>query len=60
MKNNFFYSPSTRLYVSRKPLKIDSRVKKAAERFGVFLQWDDEGRIHYVDFDDSKKILSSL
>jgi hypothetical protein len=60
MRNNFFYSPSTRLYVSRKPLKIDSRVKKAAEKFNIPLQWDDEGRIHYVDFDSSKKILASL
>lgn len=60
MKTDFFYSSSTGLYVSRKPLKIDSRVKKAAEKFGISLQWDDEGRIHYVDFDSSKKILSSL
>ncbi|MCX6823236.1 MAG: DHH family phosphoesterase [candidate division SR1 bacterium] len=60
MNSNFFYSSSTGLYVSRKPLKIDSRVKKAAEKFGITLQWDDEGRIHYVDFDSSRKILSSL
>lgn len=60
MKSDFFYSKSTELYVSRKPLKIDSRVKKAAEQAGVNLNWDDEGRISFVDFDDSRKILASL
>jgi inorganic pyrophosphatase/exopolyphosphatase len=60
MKSDFFYSKSTGLYVSRKPLKIDSRVKKAAEKAGIKLSWDDEGRINFVDFDASKKILISL
>jgi inorganic pyrophosphatase/exopolyphosphatase len=60
MKSDFFYSKSTGLYVSRKPLKIDSRVKKSAEQAGVKLSWDDEGRINFMDFDDSKKILTFL
>ncbi len=60
MKSDFFHSKTTGLYVSRKPLKIDSRVKKAAEQAGINLSWDDEGRIDFVDFDESKKILSSL
>src|SRR3989344_621405 len=60
MKSDFFYSKSTGLYVSRKPLKIDSRVKKAGEEAGVKLSWDEEGRINFVDFDDSKRILLSL
>ena len=60
MKSDFFYSKSTRLYVSRKPLKIDSRVKKASEKAGIKLSWDDEGRINFVDFDESRKILTSL
>ncbi|MBA7599198.1 manganese-dependent inorganic pyrophosphatase [subsurface metagenome] len=60
MKSDFFYSKSTGLYVSRKPLKIDSRVKKAADKVNVELTWDDEGRINFVDFDQAKKILFSL
>jgi inorganic pyrophosphatase/exopolyphosphatase len=60
MKSDFFYSKSTGLYVSRKPLKIDSRVKKASEQAGIKLSWDDEGRINFLDFDASKKILASL
>ncbi len=60
MKSDFFHSKSTGLYVSRKPLKIDSRVKKAAEKIKIKLNWDDEGRINFVNFDESKKILSSL
>jgi len=60
MKSDFFYSKSTGLYVSRKPLKIDSRVKKAAEQAEIKLNWDDEGRINFVDFNESKKVLSSL
>ena len=43
-----------------KPLKIDSRVKKAVEHENIKLSWDDEGRINFVDFDESKKILVSL
>jgi len=60
MKSDFFYSKSIKAYISRKPLKIDSRVKKAAEQAGIKLNWDDEGRINFIDFDESKRILQSL
>lgn len=60
MKSDFFYSKSIGLYVSRKPLKIDGRVKKAAEQAGIKLSWDDEGRINFVDFDSAKRLLDSL
>jgi len=60
MKTNFFYSKSTGLYVARKPLKIDSRVKKATEKFDIPLHRDDEGRINFVDFNDARKIVSAL
>ncbi len=60
MKSDFFYSKTTGLYVSRKPLKIDSRVKKATENENIELNWDDEGRINFVDFDESKRILTLL
>jgi len=60
MKNDFFYSPSTKLYVSRKPLNIDARVKEAAEKAQVTLDWDDEGRINNIDFDNTKKLMQNL
>ena len=70
-KGDFFYSKSTNLYVarktvnmglhvSRKPLMVDSRVKKAADSAGIFLDWDDEGRINYITFDDAKKLMEAL
>jgi len=60
IKSEFFYSKSTGLYVSRKPLKIDSRVKKAAEKNNIKISWNDEGRINFIDFDTAKKLIKSL
>ena len=60
MKGDFFYSESTGLYVARKPLRIDARVKDAAKKKDVKLEWDDEGRISFIDFDDSKDVLAAL
>src|SRR3990172_1131427 len=68
---DFFYSKSTGLYiarnalnvglyVSRRPLMIDARVKEAADRAGVRLDWDDEGRIEYITFNDARKLLGAL
>ncbi len=60
MKTGFFYSKSTELYIARKPLKIDSRVKKAADKSNVDMSWDDSGRINFIDFDNTKKLLANL
>ena len=60
MTSDFFYSKSTKLYVSLKPLKINSRTKKASEQNGIQMSWDDEGRINYIDFDYYVKILKAL
>ena len=60
MKSDFFYSPSTKLYIARKPLKIDSRVLRAAEKAKTKLNWNDEGRINSMNFDSCKKLLSAL
>ena len=60
MKSDFFYSKSAGLYVCTKPLKIDSRVKKAAEKNKIKMGWDDEGRINNIDFDNAKKLLKGL
>jgi inorganic pyrophosphatase/exopolyphosphatase len=60
MKSEFFYSKSAKLYISLKPLKINSRTKKASEKHSIEMSWDDEGRINYIDFDNSIKLLNSL
>ncbi len=60
MKTGFFYSKTTGLHISRTPLKIDSRVKKAAEKANLKIEWDDEGRINFIDFDTARKLLDSL
>jgi inorganic pyrophosphatase/exopolyphosphatase len=60
MKGDFFYSKTTGLYVARKPLTIDARVKEAAEKAHLNTEWDDEGRINFLDFDTAKKLLFSL
>ncbi|MBM3200157.1 hypothetical protein FJZ53_04410 [Candidatus Woesearchaeota archaeon] len=60
MKDEFFYSKSTGLYVSRNPLQMDSRVKRAAEKSGVRMSWDEGGRINFIDFDNAKKLLETL
>ncbi|MBI4918771.1 DHH family phosphoesterase [archaeon] len=60
MKTGFFYSKTTGMYISRKPLKIDSRVKIAAEKTYLKIDWDDEGRINFIDFETARKLLDSL
>lgn len=60
MQDSYFYSKSTKLYISRKPLLIDSRVKAAAKQINLNLNWTDTGWINYIDFADAKKLLSSL
>lgn len=60
MDKGFFYSKSTNLYVARGPLKIDSRVLKAAARGHINVQWDEEGRIHYLPFYYTIVLLKNL
>jgi len=60
MKSDFFYSESTGLYIARKPLKIDARTKEAAQRSGIKVDWNDEGSINGIDYDDGKKLIKSL
>lgn len=62
MKNmfDFFYSKSLNLYVSRKPLIMDSRVKKISQKYKIEMQWDEQGRINNIDFNNTKKLLLHL
>lgn len=60
MKSNFFYSKSTGLYVSRDPLAIDARVKEAADKLDINIDWNDEGIINNIDYDNAKKLILGL
>ena len=60
MQGDFFYSKSTKLFVSRKPLSIDARTKKAADKSKISLDWNDEGIINNIDFDDAKELMKNL
>lgn len=60
MKSDHFYSKSTGLYVSRGPLKVDARIKKAAENLGLDLSWNDEGKVNFIDFNQSKLLLHEI
>ncbi len=60
METGYFYSKSTGLYVAREPLKIDSRIIKAALDCGIELNWDDEGRINYISFYEGLFLLQKL
>jgi len=57
---DWFYSKSTDLYVCRKPLKIDARVKEAAEKARIKLDWNDEGIVNNIDFDDANLLMAAL
>jgi len=57
---DYFYSKSTGLYVSRKPVVIDARIKAAADRAGIQLDWDDEGRITRTTFNEARSLLTAL
>jgi inorganic pyrophosphatase/exopolyphosphatase len=58
--SDYYYSPSIRLYVARKPLTIDARVAAAAKHAQLPLEWDEEGRINFVNFDDGRRLLNAL
>lgn len=60
MESDFYYSKSTKLFVSRKPLNIDSRVKIAANKSRINLSWNEEGQINNIDFDESRLLLKTL
>ena len=60
VEGEYFYSPTIDRYVSRKPLKVDARTVKAADKLGIKLSWDDEGRINYISRDDGTSLLREL
>lgn len=58
--NEYYYSPSTNLYVKREFLTIDERVQRAAHELGIELSADHEGRINNITYNEAKQLLDSL
>ncbi len=57
---DFFFSPSTGLYVFRHPLIVDERVLKVADELGVQVQASPEKWIVNTEFSDMLKVLEQL
>lgn len=60
MESDFFYSPSTKLYVAREPLKVDARVVRSAAEQNFGIQWDEEGRINRITLPEGLLLLRKL
>ncbi len=58
--NEYFYSPSTGLWVKREFLKIDEQIKKAAHELEIELYVDREGRINNITYNEAKQLLDRL
>ncbi len=58
--NEYYYSPSTNLYVKREFLKINEQIQQAAQELGIELSVDREGRINNITFNEAKQLLNYL
>ncbi len=58
--NEYYYSPSTNLYVKREFLKINEQIQQAAQELGIELSADREGRINNITFNEAKQLLNHL
>ncbi|MDP1814550.1 MAG: DHH family phosphoesterase [Leadbetterella sp.] len=58
--NEYYFSESTGLNLSREFLKISAEVSEVAQRAGIKLSVDEEGRINNITFSEARKILDGL
>ena len=58
--NQYFFSPSTGLYVKRDFLRATKQVRETAEICGIGVSWDKEGRINNITYGEAMKLLSRL
>ncbi|MBO4899172.1 MAG: hypothetical protein J5509_02675 [Lachnospiraceae bacterium] len=56
----WIYSEKLDLYICLDVLKADSHVMAVAKKCGICLEWDEYGNIINLEFDDAKKLASSL
>jgi inorganic pyrophosphatase/exopolyphosphatase len=59
-RKDYFYSSSLDMHVALKPLSVDAFVIKAADKLGIKLSWDDEGRVVNISRDDGLLLLREL
>lgn len=57
---DFFYSPSTKMYIFRHPLIVDERVLKTADGLGIKVQASPEKWLINTELSDALKILKKL
>jgi inorganic pyrophosphatase/exopolyphosphatase len=58
--NEYFYSPTARLYVKRDFLKATKRVKEAAKKCRIHLSWDEKRRINNITYGEAIQLLEYL
>jgi inorganic pyrophosphatase/exopolyphosphatase len=58
--NEYYYSALTNLYVKREFLKVDEQVQRMAQKFGIELSVDHEGRVNNITYNEAKQLVDSL
>lgn len=57
--NEYFYSPSTKLYVKREFMQISDKLKILAEERNIDLRYDDMNRINYISFKEALELIEA-
>lgn len=57
---NWYHSEKLGCYVSLAPLKISQAVKDAADHCSIQLDWDDNGNIVNLNFDQARNLMEAL
>ena len=57
---DFYYSPSTDLYVYRHPLFVDERVLQAADELGITVEASPEKWLVNITISDALRLLKKL
>lgn len=58
--NQYFYSPSTKLYVKREFMKKSKAIESIGYSSNIKLSYDNKDRLNLISFQDAKKLLSQL
>jgi len=58
--NEFYFSPSTNLFIKREFLKQSPEIENAAAGLGIKLYTDSQGRICNITYNEAKKLVQQL
>lgn len=58
--NEFYFSPSTNLFIKREFLKQSPEIEKVANSLGIKLYTDSQGRICNITYNEAKKLVQQL